>query len=382
MFKEENEKRTILIVDDVPENLQVLGSLLDKEGFDISPALSGEEALNLVDHISPDLVLLDIMMPGMDGYEVCDRLKSNEKTRNIPVIFLTAKVEKEDIIKGFQAGAVDYITKPFNAEELLSRVSTHLKLLKYQKDIERISRKRSELLHVLCHDLANPLTAILTASEMIAPNDELESDMIGYIRKSARQGIDIINVVRDLEAAETKEMQMDLQYVILNEAIDSSIKMLKDKIEKKGIKVVRNISDDIVVYVELTTFINTVLNNLLTNAVKFSYKNGQIGLYISGKEDCPVLNTDQKSDDAFLILEIRDQGIGIPSDILADLFDSSKTTHRDGTEGEGGTGFGMPLVRTFVRAYGGEVWVESKTGDSDHGTSVYLKLKCLKDKAI
>ncbi|HOO32430.1 MAG TPA: hybrid sensor histidine kinase/response regulator [Thermotogota bacterium] len=371
MSDDEKKKITILIVDDIAENLQVLGGLLDKEGFDISPAMSGSEALRLVRNIKPDLILLDVMMPDMDGYEVCRQLKADEKTADIPVIFLTARVEKEDIVRGFQTGAVDYITKPFSGEELLSRVNNHLKIQRYQHEIERMNLKRKELLHVLCHDLANPLTAIMTAIQLIEPVNEVESEMVGYIEKSAKQGINIINVVRDIEAAETNEMQMNLQYVILNEALDSSLKMLQDKIETKGIRIVRTVPDDVVVYVELTTFINSVLNNLLTNAVKFSYKEGKIEIGIR------AIPYGQPPDGNFLILEIKDYGIGIPSDIIESIFDPSKKTHRDGTEGEVGTGFGMPLVRMFVRAYGGDIFIESDTGQSNHGTTICLKLRRL-----
>jgi signal transduction histidine kinase len=268
-------------------------------------------------------------------------------------------------VKGFRVGAVDYMTKPFNREELLSRVNNHLKIQNYQADIERMSHKRKELLHVLCHDLANPLAAILSAAELIEPNDETESEMVGYIRQSARQGLDVINIVRDIEAAESKEMEMDLQYVILNEALESSFGMLKDKIEKKQISIINLVEPDVVVYVELTTFINSVLNNILTNAVKFSYKGDKIEIGATNTED------------DFVVLEIRDNGIGIPDDIIKDLFNSAKATHREGTEGESGTGFGMPLVKTFVRTYGGEIHVKSSTDEKSHGTSVFLKLKRL-----
>lgn len=128
----------ILIVDDVPKNIQVLGSILEKEECEIAIATDGNQALELIDEVLPDLILLDIMMPGMDGYEVCDRIKAAPKTKDIPVIFLTALIETKDIVKGFQTGAIDYVTKPFHSTELLARVRTHLDLKKARDTQEKL----------------------------------------------------------------------------------------------------------------------------------------------------------------------------------------------------------------------------------------------------
>lgn len=121
-------KPLILTVDDNPQNLQLLGKLLSENGYDVGVALSGVQALNFVNNNNPDLILLDIMMPGIDGYDVCRTIKSNIKTRHIPIIFITAKTETDDIVKGFDAGGVDYVTKPFNTRELLARVKTHVEM--------------------------------------------------------------------------------------------------------------------------------------------------------------------------------------------------------------------------------------------------------------
>jgi len=126
--KEKQEIPLVLIVDDVPKNIQLLGNILNNEGYDIIIAENGKEALERISDVLPDIILLDIMMPEMDGYETCKILKENDRTRDIPVIFLTAKTEMEDIVKGFNAGSVDYVTKPFNSTELMARVKTHIKL--------------------------------------------------------------------------------------------------------------------------------------------------------------------------------------------------------------------------------------------------------------
>ena len=151
---------TILIVDDTPKNIQVIGNILEEKGYKINIALNGLQAIKTAEEIKPDLILLDIIMPKMDGFETCARLKTLDSTKDIPVIFLSAKAESEDIIKGFQTGGVDYITKPFNREELLARIGTHLELQENRKIIETISNERKELLHVLCHDLAVPFLSL------------------------------------------------------------------------------------------------------------------------------------------------------------------------------------------------------------------------------
>ena len=131
----------ILIVDDTPANIDVLLRLLSEEGFEISIAMTGEAALTLVEKNRPDLILLDVMMPGIDGFETCKRLKTNPNNRDIPVIFVTAKTELEDIVRGFEVGGVDYVTKPYKREEVLSRIKTHLKIERLIQDKENLNKK-------------------------------------------------------------------------------------------------------------------------------------------------------------------------------------------------------------------------------------------------
>lgn len=133
-----DKKDLVLVVDDNPQNLQVLGPMLEKKGYDVAFATSGEQALEFASGEKPDLVLLDIMMPGMDGYQVCERLKKEKTTASIPVIFLTAKSDTDDIVRGFEAGGVDYVTKPFNSAELLARVKTHLELKNAREEIKTL----------------------------------------------------------------------------------------------------------------------------------------------------------------------------------------------------------------------------------------------------
>ncbi|MCP5049760.1 MAG: response regulator [bacterium] len=156
------EKGLILIVDDVAKNLQVLGSMLRVRGYKISLANSGAQALDIVEARQPDLILLDIMMPEMDGFEVCERLKVSERGRDIPVIFLTARAEMESVVRGFEVGGVDYVTKPFNRSELLVRVETQLRLRAVQREVLELGRRNAVLAMAVTasHELSQPLTVL------------------------------------------------------------------------------------------------------------------------------------------------------------------------------------------------------------------------------
>ena len=361
----------VLLVDDVPKNLQVLGSTLSKEGYRIAAAMNGKKALEMIEKTRPDLILLDVMMPEMDGFETCQILKSRPETRDIPVIFLTAKTETEDIIKGFELGAVDYISKPFNSSELLVRVRTHLDLQEKKEQlaeqneiISRISNERKELLHVLCHDLSNPFSSIVSIMEIVkfAPDYQ---EWKKHLLTLAHNGLDIIALIRKIRAIEDKKMDLQLNPVKLNLLVDDSHLALSPKFQQKKIQLESDIDESIQVMVEEVSFLNSVLNNIFTNAIKFSFPEGKISITA-------------KVQQGVVTFTVRDYGIGIPEKLLNDLFNINKATSRDGTEGEPGTGFGMPLIKKFVEAYGGSIRVESKEksdDNPDHGTSIILTLQ-------
>ncbi len=160
-------KLRVLVVDDISKNLQIVGTILRNEGYQVMPATSGPQALERALGQPPHLILLDLMMPEMDGLEVCRRLKVEPLTRQIPVIFLTASNEMEHLVKGFEAGAVDYITKPFNAPELLARARTHLELQLARERLREMNDEKNEFMGIAAHDLRNPIGAIKGFSEMI-----------------------------------------------------------------------------------------------------------------------------------------------------------------------------------------------------------------------
>jgi two-component system sensor histidine kinase/response regulator len=356
-----DQKPFILIVDDVPKNLQVLGNILGARGYRFTLATSGVQALKIVKKRLPDLILLDVMMPEMDGFEVCRKLKSNSQTSDIPVVFLTAKSETRDIVKGFDLGGVDYITKPFNSAELVERIRTHL-------EIVRIGNERKELLHVLCHDLVNPFSSILSAIKVIDDHDTFKR-FKGHIQSAAENGLKTIDLVRKIRFLEETKTDMKPEAISIRQIFRESQFMLQMLFSEKQIELVLQIDKSIRVIVEKTSFLNSVINNLITNAIKFSFRGSQ------------VIVTAEKNDE-FVKVFIRDFGVGIPPEIMVNLFDMKRTTTRRGTEDEKGTGFGMPLVKRFISLYGGSIEILSKPKEQypkDHGTEVILTLSAATD---
>jgi len=360
MIKDAN----ILIVDDLPENLKLLSELLNSEGYHVRPVTNGKLALSVADAMPPDLILLDINMPIMDGFETCQRFKASEKMQHIPIIFLSANIEPSSIIKGFEIGAIDYITKPFNAKEVLIRIKTQLDLKLSQDMIEQKNREQKELLHILCHDLLNSVGAIKSILELKKMDDEF-SDYDDLMLSTADNAVEVIDLVRQIKSVEEEKIAIELCAFNVKELIDESMAILKGKIQQKSIEIVVNITEGLTISVERVSFINSVLNNLLTNAIKFSFEGSKI--VVSAK----LL-------DNTVCLSIKDFGIGMPNYLRENLFKMEKPTTRQGTNGEQGTGFGMPLVEKFVVAYGGKIAVfsQEKSEDSqEQGTEVKLWLK-------
>jgi CheY-like chemotaxis protein/two-component sensor histidine kinase len=354
----------ILIVDDTPQNIQVVGNILRENiKCDFTFATNGLQALEKIKKSRPDLILLDVMMPELDGFEVCEKLKGSETTKDIPIIFLTAKTESEDIVRAFENGAVDYVTKPFNPSELLARVRTQLKIKENNDIITEQNAEQQELLHVLCHDLANPLSSMLGVMEMIKDIESLDK-FKPHMISMTKDGLKIIDMIRKMRKLEDKEEPLRMDNITLSELILESEMILKSKFTAKNILLETRVAEDVKVKVEPVSFVNSVLNNLLTNAIKFSNRNSKITITAEGS-------------DSIAKLSIRDYGIGIPANLLKDIFNIRKPTSRTGTEGEEGTGFGMPLVKKFIKIYNGEIEIisrEEKDSESDHGTEVLISL--------
>jgi two-component system sensor histidine kinase/response regulator len=356
---------TLLIVDDNPNNIQLVKAILSLRGYRLLIAKTGMEALEAVTVTLPDLIILDIMMPGMDGFEVCRHLKSHPNTRDIPIVFLTAKSHIDDIMKGFELGAVDYITKPFSANELLARVEIHLKLKFSQDKVIQQKNELNEMVQILCHDLSNPLGAVMSSFEITEYDPDYLNQNRELILSYLRKQFEIIGLVRELRGVAENRRVFEIIEVDFNDAIKDSLETLYFKLNEKNITVESRIEGRIMVMAERTSLVNSVLNNLLTNAIKFSFPDGVIR--ITGRTTGDVA-----------VIQITDQGIGIPEALVNKIFDIDRSATRFGTLREIGTGFGMPLVKKFMGRYGAHIEVSSKdesTHPDDHGTTITLTFR-------
>ncbi len=357
------KEHQILIVDDTPANLQVLGQTLATKAYQIIIATNGVQALKAVEKQIPDLILLDINMPGMDGFEVCKRLKEQKYLEEIPVIFLTARTDTEDIVNAFQIGGSDYITKPFNPVELLARVHFQLSLRDKTQELNDTNDKNKQLVRVLLHDLRNPIGAIKSANELAIDEPDLAHEMNQLIGRAVDNCLSILDGVKKIYSIEDDKYLPDLSSIGLYEAVCSAMFIFNHRLSEKKIILQMHIPDDIKVYVDGSSFVHSVFNNLLTNAIKFSYPDSTI--YLKAKRE-----------NNLVVFSVRDEGTGMSEEMLRNIFDISKPTSRAGTNGEKGTGYGMPLVKKFVEMFGGQIVIQSvEKPNPFHGTEVILYLK-------
>lgn len=232
--------------------------------------------------------------------------------------------------------------------------------------ISEQNEEQRELLHILCHDLANPLSNIQTSLRLYLKRTTLNKEkLLEYIQVSIRNGLEIVKLVQEMNAVDEQKKELKIEALNLAELIEEATEILSGRIEEKNILLRVHIDEKEQVMVEKTSFINSILNNIFSNAIKFSFSGSQI-------------HVNTWKDDDYTVLSIKDQGIGMPEKLLCNIFNPNKPTNRKGTEGEKGTGFGMPLVKKFITAYGGSIEVhseEKKEGAATHGTDVRLKLK-------
>jgi two-component system sensor histidine kinase/response regulator len=353
----------LLLVDDTPANIQVLVGLLQGD-YELKVATRGAQALKVCEQTPQlDLILLDVMMPEMDGYEVCHALRAAPATRNIPIIFLTAKAEVDDVVRGFEIGANDYVTKPFQPPELLARVRTHLLVRTQQKEIEEKNTEMKEMLQMVCHDVANHFGILnLTLDLAKIRKDPTLDWLLPRITPAVKNGIGLTNLIRDMRTSEDKGVT--LQPVPLRAAAEETLILFEQRISEKQLTVTCDVAE-VTVIAERSALINSVLGNLVSNAIKFSQPGGKI-----------EVTAQAAGTEARLI--VRDHGIGMPAKARDSLFDFTKSHSRKGTAGEKGTGYGMPLMRKFVLLFGGAVEVGSRDiaeHPADHGTEFHIRLR-------
>jgi two-component system, sensor histidine kinase and response regulator len=360
----------IFLIDDVVQNLQVLSEVLRQEGFRISGAGSGATALRILKQVRPDLILCDIMMPEMDGYEVARQLKANPETADIPLIFLTARVESDDILKGFAVGGVDYVTKPFNSSELIARVKTHLELkqardiiLENTKHLSLLNEEKDQILNIAAHDLKNPLSSILLMAEMIQVRQghltpEKILDYADHIYQDADRMLLIITNLLDVNKIESGRIQAQWQNWPLKEVITRLRREYLPLAEKKEVTLHLDEPDRDLYIKTDPLLLFQLLDNLLSNALKFSQANKEIWLRFTPNPQG-------------VLLEIEDQGPGFNPEDQKQMFQKFARLSAQPTAGENSTGLGLAIVKRLVEML--EIELDFHT-EVDKGTSFSLQV--------
>jgi len=348
---------TILLVDD---QLMYLGSLIDAfadVGFKVFLGETGEEALSQAEAIRPGIVLLDIMMPGMDGFETCRRLKANSATRDIPVLFMTALNDPVNKVQGFEIGGADYVTKPLHHAEVIARVNVHVTLRRQQQELlhqraelVELNARKNKFISIVSHDLRSPLTGFAMVADLF--HERLAAhDYDGLEQIAAQLQTSIKQVLTSLQNLLTwSRMQQNViecapQQLDLHTLAAYNINLLRPHAEYKQLHFVNAIPKPLHVLADLA-MLESVVRNLLSNAVKFTKPGGRIEISAARA-------------DGAVTVKVIDSGIGIAAEHRSKLFRIDGKYQRPGTDKEQGSGLGLILCKEFVEKHGGRIWVES-----------------------
>ncbi|GAA4856644.1 hybrid sensor histidine kinase/response regulator [Luteimonas vadosa] len=346
----------ILVVDDQSANLRVVSALLARHGHDVVTATSGEEALAMASEMLPDLMLLDMMMPGMDGFALLAEIKQRAELLRLPVVFLTAAQDRELLLRAFDAGAVDYVTKPFMPEELLARVNAHLGLKLTRDRLERVARERQELVNLVAHDLKNPLTSVLFASEVLR-NDGIKPERVPrylqVIHESAQDALGYIKSYLEGQAAKSREALGDDEprpSTALRDVVTWILGRYELQLEERNRQLRVTGADCPGVVAMDGQVLRQVSENLITNALK----------YAPGSD---VDLTARGSSPGYWQLVVEDNGPGIPANRQRELFKPFvRLTEHDPTESGTSSGLGLSLAKQIVVNAGGQLWYEDREG--------------------
>jgi len=358
----------ILVVDDTPANLDVLKNILKTKHYQVRLIPNGVLALRAIQAEVPDLILLDVMMPNMNGFEVCAKLKADERTCDVPVIFISALQGTDDKLKAFNAGGVDFITKPFEAEEVLARVSTHIALAHtrhelwhtcQQLEIQnakliRLNQEKNEFLGIVAHDLKNPLSAIKGWAEEIedACDEMTRKELIDFSQKiqlASQKMYTLTTNLLDVNAIESNKIDICLEKVDVYPIVSYLSHYYSRLAETKNISLTFNSNEHVFpAYVD-ANFAHQVLDNVISNAVKYSP--------LGQKVDIRLLHKEGK-----IRCEVQDQGPGLNENDKKKLFGKFSRLSARPTGGEHSTGLGLFIVKKLIDALHGDVWCETEEG--------------------
>ncbi len=377
----------ILVVDDSMVNLAVLDETLESLGFDVYLANNGERCLLTAKQIQPDLILLDVIMPGWDGYETCKRLKADKEVSHIPVLFLSGLEDTQNKVRALEAGGVDYVSKPFQESELLARVNTHLELsrlrhalqeevdkktaeihnllselqISYQK-AQEVSVLKTQFLHNISHEFRTPMNIILGSTDELIEDTELDEEQQEMTRDILQAGNRLMEVLTNMLNFSQKfndEFNQKFEYFNIYEVINELIAEYQEIVEKKYLSFEQAMQADLPEQLYGNkTYIHDILDKLLNNAIKYT----NMGSVYLRLEWLAEINQDTQETQYLLIFSIEDTGIGIADIEQQHLFQAFSQVDGSTTRQHDGMGMGLALVSLYIERLGGSIEVESEVG--------------------
>nr|WP_299383050.1 hybrid sensor histidine kinase/response regulator [Allomuricauda sp.] len=376
MENQVTEKPYILAVDDEQLNLELLRFILERNDYEFNGTSDDDYFFDLLQERKPDLILLDVIMPRIEGFELCEKIKEISEYSDIPIIFLTGKVNVQDKVKGFEVGGVDYVTKPFNEQELVARIQTHVELIRAKNQIEEQAQNlkqsndlKDRMFSIIGHDLRSPLSAAKLKLDFIMRGivdpkaDNFLDETVYDLLKTMDEALNLLQNLLGWAKSESDQIQMIPEKLDLQDLVEQTFRLLKLGSDHKHIEMQNNIAEGTFAFAD-NNMIKTVLRNIVSNAIKFTPVEGMIKINCKqGKEN--------------VVIEIEDNGNGIPKEDIEKILNPNEHFSKLGTEKEPGTGLGLILCQNFVKKNGGELKIRSEVGK---GSTFYFDLPLYSDQ--
>lgn len=353
---------TILIVDDNPANIGLLFDCLSHAGYKTLVAQDGKSAVSMASRLGPDLILLDVIMPEMDGFDTCTALKQDIATAEIPVFFMTALNDTESKVRGFECGAVDFISKPFQQEEVLARIQAHLTIQKQKKSLLLSNHIKEKVISVVAHDLRSPFTAIFAYLQMLSQNydrydDNRRKDYIEKLRGANQNLFSLVESLLSWITTGEGRMEYAPEKVLLRDVAVSAVEVTQALADKKRIDLTMEIPEKLSAFTD-ENMLAAVVRNLLTNAFKFTPPEGRVRLTAEQEK-------------SRVVLEVSDTGVGMTVHQVELVNRGNKIHSTQGTDAEVGTGMGLVVCQEFIRLMGGSLTIKS---EPDRGSTFRVSL--------
>ncbi|MEM9647161.1 MAG: hybrid sensor histidine kinase/response regulator [Bacteroidota bacterium] len=370
------EKPYILAVDDEQLNLELLRFILERNNYEYQGTSDDDYFFELLEERKPDLILLDVIMPRIEGFELCQKIKQVKQYQDIPIIFLTGKVNVKDKVKGFEVGGVDYVTKPFNEQELVARIHTHVELVRAKNQIEEQAQNlkqsndlKDRMFSIIGHDLRSPLSAAKLKMDFIMrgiidpKDDKFLDETVFDLLKTMDEALNLLQNLLGWAKSESNQIQMIPEKLNLTDLVEQTFRLLKLGSDHKKIEMQNNVPEEVYAFAD-NNMIKTVLRNIVSNAIKFTPVEGMIK--INGK-----LAKDR------VVIEIEDNGNGIAKEDIKKILNPNEHFSKLGTEKEPGTGLGLILCQNFVHKNGGALKIRSEVGK---GSTFYFDLPIYREE--